>query len=161
MKKLTTVTLTLGLGLLLAGCQTNDLAFKVKELEQQISELDEKEEENKSEIEELKSTINTLTENQSPTLQMEIGESLAFSGTLVMGFDLAPGSYDITIPQGSDSASFDLFENDTARENNDYEFVYLAKDSEDAAIPVEIKNYSLKRGYILEISNSINLTRIK
>ncbi|WP_373836303.1 hypothetical protein [Jeotgalibaca arthritidis] len=142
----------------LAGCGTKELETKNSE---QAATIEMMQKDHAEEVERLNATIKSLSQEQASMAKMEIGETVTLSGTVVIGEDLEPGVYDITLPDGSNSESFDLFVDSAAKENNEKDFVWLSSESTDEGVSAELKNYSLKKGNIIEIDNNLSFTKVR
>ncbi len=129
----------------LGGC-TN------KEAEQKVTEQSKT-------IESLEKTIESLNKEQGDMITLKKGEGVTLSGTFVIGEDLEPGAYDITLP-GNEDAAFSLFKDQEAKDNMkyDHEWLFPAKDGKAAD---ELKSYSLKKGNILELSGNLDFTKVR
>ena len=157
MKK-TVLSIILISAISLAGCGTKELETKNSE---QAATIEMMQKDHAEEVERLNATIESLSQEQASMAKMEVGETVTLSGTVVIGEDLEPGVYDITLPDGSNSESFDLFVDSAAKENNEKDFVWLSSESTDEGISAELKNYSLKKGNIIEIDNNLSFTKVR
>ena len=132
----------------LAGCGTKELETKNSE---QAATIEMMQKDHAEEVERLNATIESLSQEQASMAKMEVGETVTLSGTVVIVEDLEPGVYDITLPDGSNSESFDLFVDSAAKENNEKDFVWLASESTDEGISAELKNKSFISKILSEI----------
>ncbi|EMW5807362.1 TPA: hypothetical protein KG988_002627 [Enterococcus faecalis] len=137
------------ISLSLVGCSNSDS-------EKQAKTIDSLE----KVVKQQKSTIDSLTKEQGSMAKLKNGESETLSGTVVIGEDLEPGSYDITLPGDSDG-SFSLFINKQAKEENKFKHEWLFPKSNEKEQADELKSYSLKSGNILDIDKNLVFTKIR
>lgn len=142
----------------LAGCGTKELETKNSE---QAATIEMMQKDHAEEVERLNATIESLSQEQASMAKIGVGETVTLSGTVVIGEDLEPGVYDITLPDGSDSESFDFFVSSEAKEYNKSDFIWLSSESKDEGVSSELKNYSLKKGNIIEIDNNLSFTKVR
>ncbi|EGO5845094.1 hypothetical protein ACFJX1_00955 [Enterococcus faecalis] len=111
-------------------------------------------------VKQQKSTIDSLTKEQGSMAKLKNGESETLSGTVVIGEDLEPGAYDITLP-GEESASFSKYVDEQDKESNKFEHESLLPALSDKKKADELKSYSLKKGNILEIRGNLTFTKVR
>ncbi|MGC6769162.1 hypothetical protein [Enterococcus sp. LJL51] len=109
------------------------------------------------------STTSTPIESDSvdtTVIALAVGETGQFSGEIIIGEDLDAGAYDI-IPVSDTSDSFKLFKDKTAQEADEYKFEWLFPADEEDAEGDSLKNYVLRSGNILDISTTMEFTRVR
>lgn len=143
----------------LAGCGTKELETKNSE---QAATIEMMQKDHAEEVEKLNATIESLSQEQASMAKMEVGETVTLSGTIVIGEDLEPGVYDITLP-GSEDVALSIFENQKAVDESVYSHEWLFPKSEENEKKVDdsLVGYSLKKGNVIELSKNLNFTKVR
>lgn len=146
--------------LILGGCSNGEAEKQVTEQSKTIESMQKQTTENSVTIESLEAHIADLEKEQGGMAKVETGEKVTLSGRVVVGEDLEPGAYDITLP-GEEDVAFSLFDDEQAEKDMKYKHEWLFPKDEDKETADELKSYSLRKGNILDINGNMDFTKVR
>lgn len=150
-------------GSVLVGCSSSQDTEKISKMEEKISGL-EKEVENLKKIIDTDPNREVGTGTSTKARELENENTKTLSGEIVVGEDLEPGKYNITVPEGVSDVALYYADSKEDMDNGDWgmEWLFSAKGTDYERDDDTLQGYKLSEGMVLNTSgDNINFTKVE